>query len=408
MAWYDFWKQGYKATRRVDGSWSYFLDPTSQFGNSSDHLNLSLTNIALFTAFDIRSTMFSRAKVVVVDSNDKEIEDDPFLQLIANPNFCESQSDHLKKHLWFKSLGTGITRAMPKRKGADIHQIENVDALEHLIPSLVDYQDFQKHGDFVRSRSQKKEINERQIKYKISGKDHLIDVKDLAFFYDVACNMTDEGFFKSPSRIDAVHNELKNIQEAQSSKNKNLVFSAKWLATNKGMEMNVKTALKPDEKQEIEQNLFNKSMNATNADVNVEALANDMRKLMLDGSLSADAMRVFSVFHINRNVLDWWEKGGSGLGDNGSMIEKGVAEWIQNSIQLEGDDYANTWTTFFGYQEQKKKIKLIYSDLPVMQVLEKERIQGVKTQADILKTLIDSQVPLKDALRISGLDETEA
>ena len=408
MGWRDLFKRGWKATRRNDGTWSYFIDPVTQFRSTGDHLNLSLTNIALFTAFDMRTTMFSRARVFVEGKDGKEIEDDPFLKLLQNPNFCESQSDFLKKHLWFKSLGTAMTRVMPKRKNANVHDIDNVDALEHLIPSLVDYQDFNKYGNFVRSRSQKKEIEEQEILYKISGKDHKIPVKDLAFFYDIACNMTDEGFFKSPSRVDSISHELRNIQEAQESKNKNLVFSAKWLAINKGVEMTVRTNLKDDEKQEIEQNLFHKSMNATNADVTVEALANDMRKLMLDNSIAADAMRVFGAYNINRNVLNWFQNGQSSLSESGSKIEKSVAEWVQNSIQLEGDDFANTWTTFFGYHEQDKKIRFDYSHLPVMQVLEKERIEGIKKQADIFKILIDSGMVLDEAKRISGLDETEA
>ena len=404
MAWYDIFKKGYKATRRTDGSWSYMLDPTSQFGSLGDYLNLSLTNIALFTAFQMRSTIFARAKISVVDSEGKEIENDPALELFADPNYTESQQDFLKKHLWFKSLGTGFTRKLPKRKNGDISRVENIGSLQHLIPSQVDYNRINKYSDFIISSSQIKKLEESEIVYTIANKKHKVQVKDLVFFYDIANNMVDEGMFKSPSRIDALSHELKNIQEAQTSKNKNLVFSAKWLAVNKNTEMNTRQNLDEDERQEIERDLFRKSMNATNADVNVEALANDFRKLMLDDNIASDAMRVFGAFEINKDVLNWWMNGQTTYDNK----EVAIVDWIQNSIQMEADDFANTYNTSFGYNKENKKIKLTYDHLPVMQVLETKRLEGISKQAEILDKLIKAGVNLSEALRISGLDETEA
>ncbi len=409
MGLFDWFRgKNIKVERNRQGEWSYWLGGDSDF-SLPNKLKLSLTNPALFTAFNMRSTMLSRGIVKVQTLEGEDLEKDKFLDLIANPNYCESTEDFIKKHSWFKALGTGITKVVPNRPNGNVRNIENVAALEHLIPSQVDYGETSKYTNFITSRSQKKAVEERTLRYKISGEEHKIPVSELAFFYDIACNMRDEGLFKSPSRIDALAPEIKNIQEAQSSKNKNLVFSAKWLATNKkkglqGMEVN----LEENERTEIETSLFNKSMNATNANVDVENLANDFRKLMLDDNISSDAMRIFSVYDIPRSVLNWWAKGQAGLGDSGSSEEIAAVRWIQNSIQLDADDFCNTWSNFFNYREQGKKIVMDFSHLPVMQVLETKRMEGIERQAKILDALIKAQMPLADALRISGLDETEA
>ncbi len=389
--------------RNMHGQWSYWLGGKTEF-SIGDKLNRSLTNPAIFTAFDMRSTVFSRGILKVLDKDGKEIENDPAIKLFAKPNYCESQTDFLKKHLWFKGLGTNMTKATPNTLKGNVHDITKVASLEHLIPSLVEMKEVNKRKNFIVSRSQAKSIEERLVRYTISGQDHDIPVGELAFFYDIACDMTDEAMFKSPSRMDSLSAEIENIEEAQRAKNKNLVFAAKWMATNKGTELNTRTNLKEEERQEIESSIFSKAMNATNADVSVTNLSGDFRKLMLDDNIASDAMRIFGAYGISKDILNWWMNGQTTF-DN---AEKGEVRFIQNSIQMEADDFGNTWTNFFNYGDEGKKIILDYSHLPSMQTLRTERMEGIAKQSEIFQRLIQSQMPYADALRISGLDETEA
>ena len=391
-------------TRRVDGSWSYMLNGSDGFGGfGGDYLDLSLKNIALFTALDIRSTMFSRGRVFVKDKEGNEIEDDPFLKLIKNPNYAQSQQDLLYSHLWFKSLGNNLTRAIPNRVGSnvDVRDLDKVKAIENLIPSCIDYKDVNKVSSLVVSKSQIKQLEDRKINYKISGVDTDIRVGDIAFFYDVTNNMTDESYFKSPSRIDALIPALMNIQEAQSAKNVNLKHSKKWLVTNQSKDQYGKEDLKPEEKDEIEGRFMQKDIMATNAGVKAESLAVDMRKLLYDDGTAADAIKVFSAYGIPKDVLNWWMNGQSTYDNK----DAAVAEWIQNSIQFEASDWGNTWSSFFRYEEEGKTIGMDYSHLPIMQVLEKKRIETLKERVDIAKVLYDMQVPTAKALEISGLEE---
>lgn len=77
-----------------------------------DYLNIALTNAGVFTALDIQATIFSQGRISVVNNNGDELPDDPFLKLIANPNFTQSQQDFLYQHLFFKGLGNKIWETM--------------------------------------------------------------------------------------------------------------------------------------------------------------------------------------------------------------------------------------------------------------------------------------------------------
>lgn len=377
------------------------MNSNDGFGaHSGNYLDLSLSNIALFTALDIRSSMFSRGRIGVKDiKSGKDIENDPFLKKIANPNFAQSQQDFLFSHLWFKSLGNNMTRVITTLKNST--DIEKVAALEHLIPSCVDYKKINKVGDFIISRSQKKKVLESEITYNVSGVKHTIPVEQLAFFYDVTNNMTDESYFKSPSRIAAMIPDLLNIQEGQSSKNVNLKHSKKWLITNNSKDDYGKETLKVDEKQEIEERFLNKDIMATNAMVKAESLAVSLQKLGIDDSIASDSMRVFSGFGLNKDIINWWANGQTTY-DNKAF---GLVDWIQNDIQFEGNDFSNTWSNFFKYEEQGKKIYIDYSDLPIMAILEEKRIETVERLSTIVKTLVDAGASYKEALTISGLEE---
>lgn len=401
----NLFNRKYKVIRLKDGSYSY-EEGLDSFGNfTSNYLKLSLENVALFTTLDMRSTMFSRGRVVLKDSSGKEIEKDPILDLFKNPNFSQSQQDFLYSHLWNKSLGNNITRVVPRATGTNVNvrDISKAASIENLIPSCIDYRDINKVGQFIISNTQKKAFQEQKIKYTISSKEHEIPISQLAFFYDVTNNMVNESYFKSPSRITALLPALLNIQETQSAKNVNLKHSKKWLVTNQGKDSYGKEDLKNDEKLEIEENFHNKDIIATNAMVKGESLNVDFRKLMYDDSIASDAMKVFSAYGINKDVLNWWMNGQTTYDNK----QYGVVDWIQNSIQFEADDWGNTWSNFFGYNKEGKNLTMDYSHLPIMQLLEKKKIETIKERADIMESLIKSQVPYADALRISGLDENE-
>ena len=389
-----------KVTRRKDGTWSYFEDKDS-FGDYSGHyLHLSLKNIALFTALDIRSSIFSRGKLVLKDKEGNIIEKDPILDLFKNPNFVQSQQDYFYSHLWFKSLGNNIARVIPKSLNANVKDINRVAGIENLIPSCIEYNKINTVDSFLISPSQQRELGKRNIIYKLHDKEHKLKVEELAFFYDITNNMYEDCYLTSPSRIKALLPDLLNVEEAQSAMNVNLKHSKKWLISNKYSDANGAMAMRPEEKEEVENRFHEKDIIASNANISTESMMVDFRKLMYDDILASAATRINSAYGISRDVLNWWMNGQTTY-DNKKYA---VVDWIQNSIQFEADDWGSTWIDFFGYDKEGKTLTLDYSHLPIMNLLEVKRMEAIKMKSEIVDTLVKAGVPIDKALELSEIE----
>lgn len=374
----------------------------SSIGGNNNYLELSLKNIALFTALDVKSSMLSRGKVSVVsiDDDKKVFEDDPFVKLIGNPNPFQSQQDFIKQHYWFKGLGTNVVRVIKIRDKGSAKDIANVRYLNNLVPSCINWKDVNKINKMIVSSKDFDALMEKEIEYKIGDENYPIKISDLEFFYDISNGMENNTLFQSKSRIDALLPALENITQAQVSKNINLQFSSKFMATNKGSEQGYSKNLEEGEKQEIERVISSKGIMATNADVDIKSLANNFNQLKYDDGINADAMKVFSAYGINENALNWYFN--KSTYDNKNQ---GLIDWLQNSIQVEADDWANTWTNAFGYAEQGKKIIKTFDHLPIMKAIELERIEFIKKQSEILKTLIDSGASFESAIEMLGITD---
>lgn len=392
--------RGLTITRDRSGNVFYPLNLSESYF-SGQYLDLSLENIALFTPLDIRSSIFSMAKIWVEDDKGNILENDPFIKLINNPNYSQSRVDFLYKHLWFKSLGNNLTRIIPRREGADITNIDNVDDLEHLIPGCISYNNINKVSKMILANSDKDELSNRKIKYTLSGVEKEISISDIAFFYDITNGMKDDQYFISPSRITSLIPALSNVDQAQKTKNINLKFAGKLLTTNKAMHEGLIDQMDPEEKKDIEHNLYSKDVIASQANLDVHSLANDYTKLLFDDQIGSELVKVLGAYGMNREILTWFQNGQT-THDNKGV---GVAQWIQNSMNFECDDFANTWTTKFKYQEQGKKIKMSLNDLPVMEVMNEKRLEAKERKSKMFANLVKGGVTVENALIISELDK---
>ncbi len=356
--------------------------------------------MALLTAFDMTSSMVSRGRPIVTDLKGKELPDDPFVKKISNPNYFQSQQDFIYQHQWFKMLGTNAVRVIKIRNKGEASDIDNVKSFNNLIPSCINWKDVNKLDKMIISNSDFKKLLLQEIEYKVGSKEYPIPLSDLVFFYDITNGMQNNSVFKSPSRIKGIEQELRNIQLAQRSKNINLQWAHKHIASNEGMEMNVSKNLGDQEREEVENKIMRKDMIATNAKINIQSLAPDFRKLQYDQGISADCTRVSMTFGINRDALNWYLEGASTYENR----ENGILDWLQNTIQQQADDWGNTWTNHFGYMEQGKKIGLDFSHLPIMRLVEKMARQSRKEQADIVKILTDAGATLESAAEFAEIE----
>lgn len=346
--------------------------------------------------------MFSRGRVVVLDKDGDELPDDPFLKKIANPNFAQSQQDYLYQHLFFKGLGNNLTRVITSDSSKNI---DKVLAYQNLIPSLIDYNEINKVDKFIYAESDKELIKERILKYELDNTTHKIPIRELLFFYDVTNDLRVESTFKSPSRITSLLPSIKNIEEAQKSKNINLNFSSKFIVSGKkqsGDDPYKEVLLESDEKSDIENKIYHKDIHAVPNGLEVHNLASDFTKLMYEDGMAGDFLRIANAYGMNKDVLNWALNGAS-THENQSTA---LAGWIQNSIQFEADDWGGTHANYLdGYASEGKKITMRYDHLPVMQVVQQNKQNAREKQANMLKTLVDAQMPYEDALLITGLKD---
>ena len=141
---------------------------------------------------------------------------------------------------------------------------------------------------------------------------------------------------------------------------------------------------------------------ATSKNLDVHSLASDFRKLMLDDSCASSFQKIASAYGIPSDVVSWFLNGQSTY-ENKKVA---IAEWIQNSIQFQADDTANTWTSQFNYQNEGKKIVIKYDHLPAMQVMEEQRMNATSKKIEIAKGLVELGVEAEQAREYVGLNIT--
>lgn len=374
----------------------------SGYDRDCDYLELACENIALLTIHDLRSTMFSRARVCVLDRDGNEIPNDPFLAKIADPNFSDSQQDFLYKHLFFKGLGTNTTRVIHRNK---TKTVDSISAIVHLIPSNVNYNDINKFNSFVFASSDKKEVLSREIEYTLGDKVHKIPLSELIMFFDIASGLEPDSYFRSSSKVTALMPELRNIEEAQKAKNINLKFSSKFIVSGKkdaGHDQFQDVVLDPQERQDIEEKVYHKDILVNPNGLDVHSLANNFNNLMYDQGMANDFLRVAGAWGLSKEVVSWFAEGQ----DTYSNKKEAVVGWIQNSIMYEAEDFCNSYSTYLGYTAEGKKIAFKYDHLPIMRAYQEEvKTKSQKNQIDIAKGLIDLGFTIDEALEKAGIKE---
>jgi len=359
--------------------------------NQNGFLIQSICNPALFTVLDLRSTIFSQGKIIVENisdpNNPEVIPDDPFIKLINDPYVKTSRQDFLYKHLWFKSLGNNYTRKI--LSGTDPNNIDSVNALYNLIPENIDWNEITNLDKFLITEEQKRQYNEQKIKYDFNGNCINIPLNQLVAFYDVTNALLNDGqLMQSPSRLQGLQGVLDNVMENIKTKGINLNFSSKYLATNETVTKGITTPLDEDDKQEVEETLYNKSIMATNAALNVQSLAADFRKLMLGDLFAEDYFTIARAYNVPREVAEAWLKSGGTFENQ----EKSFVKWVQSSVQFEGDDFTDTYQADFKYLEQNKRIKMSWDHLPMMASVHKEEEEAFQSFVQSYIDLVNADI----------------
>jgi hypothetical protein len=386
-----FGREIWRAERDRSGQFSYTFLGGNSFDDNGKYLDLYFKNPVLNTIVNLRSELYSQMKIQHFDKNDKVIENSPYVNLLYNPNYFQSKEDFFYQQMVFLST-SGNNYIYQKKAFAN----ELPKAIYNLIPSEIDLNNSQKLNKFLVTKQDINAFNNRKIKYKLDGQTYDLYLTDILPLYDLANGLKDNTFFQSPSRVKAIYKVLCNIDENLASKNINLKMSQKYLSKN---ESNGNEAqIKEDDRKNIDNAIYNKSLILTNANISVQHLVTDMKKLFLDEQFADDANKCLLAFGLNKDVLNYFAKDSTFENQ-----EKGTIKYIQNSIQSTADNTMNSLSSQWGLLEKGERLKASYDHLAVMQSIVVDKINSFKAMQEAIKLGIENNtITPAEAVKMSN------
>lgn len=381
-----FGRELIRVERDRTGQFSYsFLDGNG-FENSDKYLDISLNNPVLMTVILMRARLYSQMQIKHVDRNGNEIQNSPYVTLLKQPNFFQSQEDFLFQQMWFLSA-TGNDYIYQIKAFAN----ETPKSLYNLIPSEIDFKKTLKVNKFITTEKDKKAFGEQFIEYKLDNQTYKIKLSEIIPLYDMANGLSCNSFIKSESRVKGISKVLENIDQNLKSKNKNLQFSAKYIGLNKST--GSEAQIRPEDRKSIERVLSSKDVLTSNANIEYKHLVSDMKRLYLDEQFAEDANKVLLAFEMNKNVLNYFSK--DSTFENQS---EGVIAYIQNSIQTTAKNTMASLSSQWGLIEKGEMLIASYDHLAVMQ----------KVVNDKIKSFNEMQAAIKLGLENATLTPDEA
>jgi hypothetical protein len=373
-----FGREVFRVERDRSGQFTYTLLGGNTFDDNGKYLELYFKNPVLNTIVNLRSELYSQMKIQHLDKNDKVIESSPYVNLLYNPNYFQSKEDFFYQQMVFLST-SGNNYIYQKKAFAN----ELPKAIYNLIPSEIDLNDSQKLNKFLVTKQDINAFNNRKIKYKLDGQTYDLYLTDILPLYDLANGLQDNCFMQSPSRVKAIYKVLCNIDENLASKNINLKMSQKYLSKNEST--GNEAQIKEDDRKNIDKAIYNKSLILTNANISVQHLVTDMKKLFLDEQFADDANKCLLAFGLNKDVLNYFAKDSTFENQ-----EKGTIKYIQNSIQSTADNTMNSLSSQWGLLEKGERLKASYDHLAVMQSIVVDKINSFKAMQEAIKLGIEN------------------
>jgi len=386
-----FGREIWRAERDRSGQFFYTLLGGNTFDDNGKYLELYFKNPVLNTIVNLRSELYSQMKIQHLDRNDKVIENSPYVNLLYNPNYFQSKEDFFYQQMVFLST-SGNNYIYQKKAFAN----ELPKAIYNLIPTEIDLNDSQKLNKFLVTKQDIKAFNERKIKYKLDGQTYDLYLTDILPLYDLANGLQDNTFMQSPSRVKAIYKVLCNIDENLASKNINLKMSQKYLSKNEST--GNEAQIKDDDRKNIDKAIYNKSLILTNANISVQHLVTDMKKLFLDEQFADDANKCLLAFGLNKDVLNYFAKDSTFENQ-----EKGTIKYIQNSIQSTADNTMNSLSSQWGLLDKGERLKASYDHLAVMQSIVVDKINSFKAMQEAIKLgLENTTISTAEAVKMSN------
>lgn len=352
-------------------------------------LEAILQNPAALFVFTLQCDLASLGRFYVYDKDGNEIEDDPILKLLNKPNYMQTGKQFMWDYMFWNMFGQD--NIYVDSKSIDNNQLYILQNTNLIIPSTLDHN----KNKIVLSQAEYKKIQDTIIKYEqTDGSFFKFKYGKLIQIHDLSNGI--DGWYKSPSRLDALYKIVSNSELSLKSKNINTDFMSKFFVSGKIDINNVdQMPMSDNDKRSVRESMFSdESVYPTKSMIDVKRFIDNYGVLdSLDKAFLGDYYLIGKAFGIPRDVLEAYD---SATYEN---QEKARASHISYTIQPKMNDLCNALETYFGYDELGKEICCEYDHLPFVSVFEKEKAETNKTKAETYKILIDSGINPEDALR---------
>lgn len=354
-----------------------------------------LSNPAVLKVFCLQMDLFSMGMVKVETNEKKEIEDDPFLDLVSHPNpFTKTQSQFLRDFMFWNMLGTSYCYVDSAR--VDRHK----NKMYFLNPARIEWPlEMERLKDkMVFSDAELTRINKMTITYRYEdGTTFEFPFDRLVISFDLT-NSTGN-FFKGPSRLDALYKVITNSEYVLDAENINIRYSGKFLVgSDKAVGQSIKVGMSNDEKDDIAEKIDTDQKNVwpLQSMVKIQRFVSDMANLELKEQYLHQYFLIGSMYGIPRDVLEAYN---SATYEN---QEKARAAHVNYCLDPKGEQFMDAFENHFGYKEAGKNIMITWDHLPFMQVFAKEKAETQKLTLENLNSLLTLGVSIEQANEYLG------
>lgn len=373
---------------------SYVYSPSPEFNQNlqdTEKILKVLNSPAVLKVFALQCDLFSLGKFYVY-KGEKEIPDDPFIAMMQKPNPFQGCAQLLWDFMFWNMIGTAYIYV----DSAVVSDENKIYLLDHSKMEFPDELDEMK-DKLVLSKNTLAKLDKVIVKYRFEdGSSTNLNLKNIISISDLTNGVGN--WFKSPSRLEALHKIISNSEAALEAKNINVRYTGKFMVAGKAdIDNPTHKIMGEEEKQDIETKMNgSKSVHGVKSMVEVKRFVENMANLKLDDAYLADYYLIGSMYNIPRDVLEAYQ---SSTYEN---QEKARASHVSYTLDPKGCTLTEGFSNFFKYTD--KRIVIDWSHLPFMQVMEADRVKVLKQKSDIFCSLLDQGVSIDEVNKFLDTD----
>lgn len=367
----------------------FLFDPNADFTNfTNDRLKVAavFSNPAVLKVFKLQCDMFSQGEVYVY-RNGKQFDNDPFLNLINNPNPFQQKSQWLWDAMFWKMIGNVYCYVDSNSVTADNNKLYIMDSGKMFFPA-----EMNKYKDMlVLSKATENLINDILITYNYSnGGSQQVKWGNITHVPDLS-NGTGN-WFKGQSCIDALYQIIANSKASPTSKNVSVRYAGKYMVAGQQDPNNVtQLPLGEPEQKDIESKMNgHKVVHAVKSMIDIKRFVESGAIIgELDSAYWDDYFKIGSMFGIPRDVL---EASMNGSTYENQEIARGAH--VDYTLQPFAKQLMGALAKRFGYTT--KSIQMSWDHLPFTNAKATQKSQSDKLNSETLINLMKAGVKLEE------------